>query len=143
LTAASQVILHIKNTSVDKSMVLTDVQMQTVGEVGVIPAVGMYWDLVLGAEITGGDVQTPINLNSNSGNQAEVDSKDGTPTVSVAGDVAFRIYPKLDGEILKETFDEAIVLGPNGSLCVLYTTTGSAGVGVCNATFYMQPLGGV
>ncbi len=140
LTAAAQVILHITNTSVDKSMVITDIQMQTIGEAGTIPAAGMYWGLVLGASITGGTAKVPTNLNSNSGNKAEVTATHSTPTVAVAGEEAFRIYPKLDGEIIKESFQEGMVLGPNGSLCVLYTTTGSAGIAVCNAEFYMQPL---
>ncbi len=141
LTAAKVPVLYIKNTSTDKDLIIEQAIMQVVDEVATVPAVGIFWSIELGAVVTGGSAATPVNLNTSSGNTAEATALHSTPTIGTAGSDIRKFYNKAESELYTINAEGAIIIGPNGTYTISYTTTGSAGVATANILFYMEDIG--
>lgn len=141
LTAAKVPVLYIKNTSSILDLVLESLVLQTIAEAATIPAVGIFWTVDVGAVVSGGTAIVPVNLNSNAGNLADATALHSTPTIDTAGTEIFKFYPKLDGELINILTQGALILGPNGTATISYTTTGSVGIAHANACFYMETQG--
>tara|TARA_R110000744_G_scaffold3698_6_gene13817 strand:- start:5190 stop:5762 length:573 start_codon:yes stop_codon:yes gene_type:complete len=142
LSAAKVPVLYIKNTSSDKDLIIYKANFQTIAEAATTPAVGIYWSVDLGSVCSGGTAMTPINLNTGSSNAAEVTALQSTPTIGTTGTETARIYPGVDGTLLSVDDGESIVVAPNGSWLLNYTTTGTAGIASALVFFYMKDVVG-
>ena len=123
LSAAKVPVLYIKNTSSDKDLIIYKANFQTIAEAATTPAVGIYWSVDLGSVCSGGTAMTP-------------------PTIGTTGTETARIYPGVDGTLLSVDDGESIVVAPNGSWLLNYTTTGTAGIASALVFFYMKDVVG-
>jgi hypothetical protein len=140
LTAAKIPVLYLKNTSSDKDLVFYNIVLQTIAEAATIPAVGIYWSADINAVCTGGTAVTPVNLNTGASKAAEVTALQSTPTISTAGTELARVYASADGTLIAPDFGGSIIVAPNGSLTINYTTTGTAGIANAFAFFYTREV---
>ncbi len=140
LTAAKVPVMYLKNTSSDKDLIIYRALFQTIAEAATIPAVGIYWSVDLNAAVSGGTAITPVNLNTGASKAAEVTALQSTPTIDTAGTELGRIYPVTDGTLITPDNGQSIIVAPNGSWLLNYTTTGSAGIANALVFFYMRDV---
>ena len=142
LTAATVPILHFKNTSTTAELVIEAINFQTIAEAATIPASGIYFQIAFGRTFSSaGTLITPINVNSGSGNAAEVTVYHSTPVLAGTASEFRRIYNQTDGELYEIHPDGAIIIAPNDTLEISYVTTGTAGIASASVLFYMEPIG--
>ena len=141
LTSATIPILHLKNTSADKQLVVTFIRFQTIDN-NVSAGVGEYFAVGFGRTYSsGGTEMTPVNLNTSSGNKAEATAYQSTPTLAGTNVEIDRAYNKAEGEIVTFNKDGSIVVGPNDTIEFYYVGTSTAGVAYARCSFYMQEIG--
>jgi hypothetical protein len=125
ITAKTQTILHVKNDSNTKDMVLTYIRMQPVCT-GTVPAVGIYFEVGVGETIaSGGTVITPVNMNQSSGNTADVVATGIDPTMGGIFTVVDTQYVESNGKEIAYNKEGTIVLGKGDTCSVRLTTTGT------------------
>ena len=145
LSSATLPILHIRNTSVDKEIVITYIRHQVVDQSATVPATSEYFSLRLGRTYSsGGTAVTPTNLNTGSGNEAEATCYDGTgSTLTLAGTATEidRYYTVSEASLLVFNKEGSIIIAPNDTLECAYVGTSTAGIAYCRVSFYMEPIG--
>lgn len=142
LTAATVPILHFKNISTNKELVIEQVWVQTVAEAATVPAVGIYFQTGFGRTYSSvGTAVVPTNLNSGSGNAAEVTVFHSTPVLGGTLSEIQRFYNIADGTLHSIENAGGIILAPNDTFEVSYVTTGTAGIATATVFFYMEPVG--
>jgi len=141
LTAAKVPVLYVKNTSTDLDLVVENLHGQTVAEAATIPAVGIFWTLDRGAVVTGGTAVTPQNMNTAGVSNSPTTVLHSTPTIDTVGTQLLRIYAQGDGDVVEIEGSGGFIVGPDGTLTLSYTTTGSAGIATAVLYFYMEAQG--
>jgi hypothetical protein len=139
--AASKVVaLHMTNNSDVYDLLIHRVTAHTVAEAATTPAVGVYWTAGIDRTYTsGGAAVTPKNIYSDSGKDAQVTAYQTSPTIGGTDAVLDKYYPKLDGERYEMTLPrDGVVLGPDGTFEVSYTSTGTAGRARQTTVFSMK-----
>lgn len=136
ITAATQTLLHIKNTSATKNLVLSFVRMQAITNTASKPVVGEYFEMGLGRTVdSGGTVVTPVNVNALSGKVADAVLTGIDPTMAGTFTAIDRWYNESNNE---QTYNKhgSIILGLNDTFEVRLVSAGT-GEAVVRATFMM------
>jgi hypothetical protein len=143
IAAAKVVACHIKNTSSDLDLVVEEVWVQTVAEGGTVPAVGMFWEVDLGRTYSStGAAVVPTNLNSRfSSTVPEATIYQTSPTLAGTAKNIHKKYAEADGKQELLQFEGAVILGPQGTAEISYTSTGTAGRAVTTCHFYFEEKG--
>ena len=137
LTSATIPILHLKNTSTTKDMVITYVRFQTVDSNETLPAAASYFQMSFGRTYSsGGTAMTPVNMNTSSGNAAETTAYQSTPVLAGTAVEFDRVYNPADGQQITYNKEGSIIVGPNDTIEFTYVGTSTAGVAYCRCSFY-------
>lgn len=140
ITAQTQTILHLKNTSSTHLMVLSFLRIQAITNTASKPVVGEYFQFGFDDTVTsGGTVITPTNMNNAdlSGNTADA-VVTGSTDPTMAG--TFVEIDRWNNEGNNEhIYNKAgsIILGRNRTFSVRFVTTGT-GEARARATFSMM-----
>lgn len=136
ITAKTQTLLHIKNTSSTKNLVISFVRMQCVTNTASKPVVGEYFQLGLGEIVaSGGTETTPVNMNTLSGKVAEATCTGIDPTMSGTFTEIDKYYDTSNEEHIHNK-QGSIILGLNDTFSVRFVSAGT-GEAVARATFMM------
>lgn len=133
ITAKTQTILHIKNTSTTHWLVVTFVRVQAITDTASKPVAGEYWQL--GGKDTvssGGSVITPDNTVINSGETADAVITGNDPTMS--GDFTEMDRWRNDNSEHAWNKQGSILLGLNATFEARFVSSG-AGVATARITF--------
>lgn len=135
-------VLHIKNTSTDKDMVISYIRCQVVDTVTAgtaYPNAANYFRLAFNREwASGGTAVIPVNMNPTSGNSASVTAYTNGPTLSGTAQAFDREYIKAEGEVTRWSKEGSIILQPGGSIEVDYVGDFTDGVAWSRISFIMQ-----
>jgi len=141
LAAATVASLHVKNTSTNKYLVVTYMRHQVVDPSGgtAIPNTSNYFRIALGRTRTGGgSAVTPVNLNSTSGNDAEVEAYANGPTLTGTAGEIDRWYTKSEADMNTFSKEGSIVLGPQGTIELSYIGDQTGGTLYSRLSFFME-----
>jgi len=141
LSAATVVVLHIKNTSSTLNMVITYLRHQLIGATGgtAFPNSSNYFSIGLGRIYsTGGAEVTPVNVNAGSGNTADAIVYEDGPTLTAHSKEIDRWYTKSDGDMNTFNKEGALIIPPNKTMEVSYTGDQTGGLIYARISFIME-----
>ncbi len=142
ITAATQTLLHLKNTDSTKLLVVSYIRMQAITDTASKPVVGEYFEVGFGRTVSsGGTATTPVNSNRTSGNIANVTATGVDPTMAGTFDQIDTIYNTASAEDSKYTKEGSLILGLNDTIEVRFTSAG-AGEAKARITFLMMEKNG-
>ena len=136
ITAATQTLLHVKNTSATKNLVVSFIRFQAITDTANKPVVGEYFEMGFGRTVdAGGTPAIPVNMNTLSGKVAEATVTGVDPTMAGTFVPIDRWYNENNNE---HKYDKhgSIVLGLNDTFEIRLVSAG-AGEAVCRVTFMM------
>ena len=143
LNAKENIVGHIKNTSSTLSLVVTYIRIQTPvvsGGTALGSNAANYWRFNFGRTyVSGGTAAANINMNRASGNSAQVLSYQGDPVLAGTAVEFDRTYA-VNAEQITYNKDGAIILGPNDTLGLSFTTDNTAGTAYCRVTYLLMDL---
>jgi len=137
VTAQSQVLMHIKNTSPTKKMVLSFIRLLDMSSITTYAA-GNYFSFGFNEEYADSGVAvTPVNTNASSGKVAEATVYGGDPGITDTGlfTELDRVYTKA-GDHVAYNKQGSIILGLNDTFSIKFVSTGT-GVATARVTFMM------
>jgi len=139
VTATTDQVLHIKNTSSTKKCVISYIRMQAVTDIAATAEVTEYFDVIVGDTVaSGGSAAVVTNTNLSSGKVAEVTATLGDPTMDGVGTLIDRIYNPSSGYEHRYTKHGSLILGLNDTIHVAFTSGASAGHVKVRFTFMMM-----
>ncbi len=128
VTATTDQLFHIKNTSATKRLVVHSIRVQAITDIGVTAEVTEYWSLIVGDTVASGGVAgTVTNLNQSSGKVAEVTATITDPTMDAVGVEIDRMYNLSDGSPHEFYCNDAIILGLNDTIHVAFVSGAASG----------------
>ena len=140
ITAKTQTMMHIKNTSSTKNLVISFIRIQAITNTASKPVIGEYFELGLGRTVSsGGTETTPVNVNAISGKVAEATVTGIDPTMAGTFTQIDKWYNEANDEKIYNKHG-SIILGLNDTFEVRLTSTGT-GEAVCRVTFMMMDKG--
>jgi hypothetical protein len=136
ITAASQTVLHIKNTSSTKRLVISFIRLMDMSSITTYAA-GNYFTMGFNeVYASAGDVVTPVNTSVSSGKVADA-TVYRDPTMADTGVFTQidRVYTKAGDQV---TYNKqgSIILGLNDTFSIKFVSTGT-GSGAARVTFMM------
>lgn len=139
ITATTQTLMHIKNTSSTKNLVISFIRMEAITNTASKPVVGEYFEIGFGRTVgSGGTAATPVNTNTASGNTAEATCTGIGPTMAGTFTLIDRKYHQANGD--ETTFNKqgSIIVGQDDTFEVRFLSAGT-GEAKCRVTFMMIP----
>ena len=140
--AGTAVVLHVKNTSTDKDMVVNYIRCQVLDLVTAgtaLPNASNYFRVAFNRTYaSGGSAVVPVNMNPTSGNTAQVTAYHDAPTLGGTA-LEFDVeYPKAEAELIRWNKEGAVILQPNGTIEVAYVGDFTDGLAYSRISFLMQ-----
>jgi len=145
LTAGDTTILHIRNDSADKQMVVTYMRAQLTNvSGGAFDDLGDYLEFGFGRTVTsGGTAVLPVNMNRSSGVVAPVTATEANPTVAGTFiSVGDTVHPTASGEAYVYNKEGSVILGLNDTMEMRYVGTHTVGEINVRVTFMMVDKNG-
>ncbi len=146
LSSGTTTALHIKNISSTKDLIITYLRHQIIDQSGgtAFPNVSNYYRISLGRiyDSEGTEV-TPVNLNTNSANSAEVTVYNDDPSLTGTANEIDRWYTKAEGDMNIFNKEGSIILGQNGTLELSYIGDQTSGTIYTRLSFIMMDKHGV
>jgi hypothetical protein len=129
ITASTQTVLHIKNTSSTLKMVVSYIRMQIAGESGgtALTDAATYFQMGFGRTyVSGGALVTPVNMNVTSANSAPCTAYNDSPVMAGTFTEIDRWYPNGDA---MQVFNKhgSLILGLNDTMEIRLVTDHTAG----------------
>lgn len=140
---ATHTILHIKNNSSTKNLVINYIRLQTVDLAGgtAAPSNTLYWQVGTGTTVSsGGSTVTPVNTNFKSGNTSDTTCTDNNPTMSGTFAEIDRYYPQSEADAVVYRKEGSIVLGKDDVLDIRITSTNTSGTGYARVSYYFEDI---
>jgi len=140
LSSGTVPVLHIKNTSTTKLMIITYIRHQVIGATGgtSFPNTSNYFSVRLGRlYASGGTECSPVNVYSGSGNEAEVTCYGNDPTLSGTAQEIDRWYTKADGDMNTYNKEGALIIPPNKTMEIAYVGDQTGGTIFARVSFIM------
>ena len=136
-------VIHIKNTSTTKNMVVTYVRHQVIDVSGgtALPNTSCYFYMSLGRTYTsGGAAATPVNVFAGSGNEADVIAYSGSSAITLAGtaDIIDLWYTKAEGDMNSFNKEGALIIPPGQTLECSYVSDHTSGLIYSRVSFLME-----
>jgi len=138
---AAFVIIHLKNTSTTRTMLVSQVRVQLYDQAGgtALPNTATSFDFGTGQTYSsGGTAVTPANTNAGSANTAEVTAYHNGPTIGGTHTTLQTIRPIAEAHLY--TFDDLVVVPLNRTFSVRCTTDHTSGVALASVKFSMVNL---
>jgi len=137
ITATTDQVLHLKNTSSTKKLVISYIRCQAVSDI-TAAEVTEYWSLHVNDTVaSGGSAGVVTNMNLSSGKVAEVTATIADPSMDGVGVEIDRYYPKQAGDEVVYNKSGSIILGLNDTFHISFTSGASAGHAKARVTFMM------
>jgi len=143
IASGTNVVLHIKNTSLTRNCVILFVDFQVIDPAGgtALPNASNYFCIATSrTRSSGGGAVTPTNLKVGSGNVAEVEVFDTNPTLTGGSTQVNRWYPKAEGDRLEFKTDGALMLEPGQTLECSYISDHTSGTVYTEIEFVMEKI---
>lgn len=137
------VILHIKNISNNKEMVITYIRHQIINPDGgtALPNVSNYYKIALRRTyVSGGIVATPVNVWAGSGNAADVTAYQGGPILEGTAQEIDRQYTKESGDMNIFNKEGAVIIPPNETIELSYVSDQTSGTIYTRISFLMEEV---
>jgi len=141
LAAATVTALHIKNTSADKTLVVTYIRHQIIDQSGgtALPNVSNYFSIALGRTLSaGGSTATPVNVYGGSGNAAQVTATQGAPTLAGTANEIDRWYTKSEADMNVFVKEGSVIIPPNQTIELSYVGDQTSGTIYTRISFLME-----
>lgn len=135
---STHAVLHLKNTSSSKLVVVTYIRCQFLDYAGgtALPNVATYWDFGLNRTVSsGGTAVTPVNMNATSGNASSVTATDNNPTMGGTFLEFDRYYPSSEADQLTYNKEGTLILGQNDTFEIRITSDHTSGVAQARVSF--------
>jgi len=140
ITAKTQTVMHLKNTSPTKYLVISFIRMQAITNTASKPVVGEYFEIGFGRTVSsGGTETTPVNMARFSGKAAEVTATGIDPTMAGTFTAIDRWYNEGNGEFVYNK-QGSIILGLNDTFEIRLVAAGT-GEAKGRVTFMMMDKG--
>ncbi len=143
LSSGTITAIHLKNTSTTLDIVVTYIRHQILDQSGgtAFPNASNYYRIALGRTYSSdGTAVTPVNLNTNSANEAEATVYNNSPTLAGTAQEIDRWYTKAEGDMNLFNKEGSIIIGQNGTLELSYIGDQSAGTIYTRLSFMMIPI---
>lgn len=140
---STHTVLHLKNTSSTKYVVITYIRAQTVDLAGgtAAPNAGLYWQLGTGTTVSsGGTAVIPVNVNFTSGNVANATCTDNNPTMAGTFTEIDRYYIQSESDTVTYNKEGSIVLGKDDTLELRVTADSTSGTAYARVSFYYEDI---
>lgn len=138
VTATTDQLLHIKNTSATHVCVLTFIRMQAVTDIADTAEVTEYFSMHVNDTVaSGGSAVTPVNMNLTSGKVSGVTATAADPAMDGVGTEIDRIYNPRSGAELVYHKEGSLILGLNDTFHISFTSGAAAGHAKARITFCM------
>jgi hypothetical protein len=136
-------ILHIKNTSSTKSIVVTYIRHQVLDPSGgtALPNASCYFKVALGRTYSSGGTEvTPVNVFAGSGNTADVTAYSGASAITLAGTASEidRWYTKAEGDMSSFNKEGALIIPPSQTIECSYVSDHTSGTVYTRVSFLME-----
>jgi len=134
--------LFLKNTSSSRNLIVTYIRHQIIDPAGgtALPNASCYFTLNVNGEYTsGGNVITPTNVRVGSGNEAEVESYNGNPTI-VAGTEIDRWFTKDEADMNTYNKEGSLIIMPGQTVYTAYTGDHTSGSLYTRISFMMDEI---
>jgi hypothetical protein len=141
LSNGTVVPLHITNDSSTLDLIITYCRHQIIDSSGgtSFPNINNYYSIALGRTYSSGGTTTiPINLNTTSGNAAEVTVYTDNPTLTGTESEIDRWHTKANGDMNTFNKEGSIVIGQNGTLELSYIGNQTSGTIYTRLSFLMM-----
>ena len=135
---STHAVLHLKNTSSSKLVVVTYIRCQFLDYAGgtALPNVATYWDFGFNRTVSsGGTAVTPVNMNATSGNAASVTATDNNPTMGGTFLEFDRYYPSSEADQITYNKEGTLILGQNDTFEIRITSDHTSGVAQARVSF--------
>jgi hypothetical protein len=131
-------VLHIKNTSTIKNLVVTYIRLQAITDL-TVPAIGTYFTLETGETYaSGGSAVTPVNMNVGSSRPATATAYEGNPTLAGSSTQFDKWFLAINGGTQIFNKEADLIVGPTKTMKVLFTPAGShTGTAYARISFVM------
>lgn len=136
-------VLHLTNNSTNRDVVVTHIRHQVLDNSGgtAFPNSSNYLRIALGRIYDSGGVEVmPTNINTNSGNNADVTIFNGNATLSGTATVIDRWYTKAAGDMYEFNKEGSLIIGIGDTLELSYVGDQTAGVVYSRLSFLMKRL---
>ena len=133
-------VLHITNNSADRDLVVTYIRHQIVSNSGgtAFPNVSNYFRLAIGRTyVSGGEEVTPVNINTNSGNEADVTAYNSGSVLEGTAIEIDRWYTKEAGDMNVFNKEGSLIIKRTGSLEMSYVGDHTDGIIYARISFIM------
>jgi len=142
VTTTDQELLLIKNNSKSTKLVITYIRIMTAGVADWNATASFRTYIGNGSYTSGGDVITPVNMNTSSGAQAlDFDFYSGTtPIVADAGSEIDRNH--CANSMCAYNKEGALVIAPGGMITINHIGSTVAGSAYARVSFYLTENGG-
>lgn len=140
---STHTVLHIKNTSSSRNLVITYIRMQTIDLAGgtAPPSATNYWQIGTGRTVSsGGSTVTPVNVNFSSGNTADVTATDNNPTMSGTFTELDRYYIQSEGDTVTYNKEGSIIIGKDDTLEIRIVASSTSGTAYARVSFYEEDV---
>ena len=138
---STHTVLHIKNTSATKFLVVTYIRLQTIDLAGgtAPPNAGLYWQIGKNRTVSsGGTAVTPANVNFASGKTAEATCTDNNPTMAGTFVELDRYYIQSEADAVVYNKEGSIVLGKDDTLEIRIVSDNTSGTAYARVSFYFE-----
>jgi hypothetical protein len=142
---STHTILHIKNTSSTRYLVVTYIRLQTIDLAGgtAPPDSGTYWEIGTGRTVSsGGSAVTPVNMNIASGNSADATCTDNNPTMSGTFTQIDKVYPESEADLITYNKEGALILGKDDTIEIRIASDNTSGEAIARVSFIMENING-
>lgn len=141
INAATHVLLIVTNDSSADNLYIYGVKVQMLDYAGgtALPNVATYFTTGVGQTYTsGGTAVTPVNLNRNSANTADVTAYDNNPTVGGTFTEIDRWYVDAEAGERECLTNGELIIQPRGTFSVRVTSDHTSGVAMAQVIFGMR-----
>jgi hypothetical protein len=143
LVNGETVVLHLKNISSDKNMIVTYIRHQIVSPTGgtSLPNVSNYFKIGAGRTYSsGGTLVVPTNVNIGSGNLAQAEIYTGSPVLTGTDKSLDRWYTKADSDMNTMNKEGALIVQPNNTLTISYIGDQTGGIIYSRVSLLMEKV---
>jgi len=133
------VVLHLRNTSTTRNMVVTFIRVQLIASGGTaFPATAHYVELNYGQEYaSGGTAEVATNTNAGSSNVADATVYDNNPTLSGTAVQVDKQFFQSNGDVIVYNKQGSMVISPGKDVDVSVTTDHTTATALARVSFLM------
>lgn len=140
--AGAENVLHLRNTSTDKNIIVTFIRLQIITDL-TLPATGSYFTIETGETYSsGGTAVVPVNMHIGSSKTASATVYNDNPTLAGTSTQFEKWFPASSGDKQAYNKEGALLINPTKTMKITFTPAAShTGTAYARLSFFMEKPG--